>query len=58
MTRSEEEVHIGTETRPRERVRLRKHVVTDYVTKKVPVQREELHVEREPADGPDREEPR
>lgn len=34
--------------RPREAVRLRKVVVTEPVTKTVPVQREEIRVEREP----------
>jgi stress response protein YsnF len=48
MTRSEEEVHIGKRVRPAERVRLKKYVVTDYVEKKVPVQREEIRLEREP----------
>jgi len=50
VTRSEEEVKTGVEQRPRERVRLKKYVVTDEVTKKVPVRREEIRVEREPAD--------
>jgi uncharacterized protein DUF2382/PRC-barrel domain protein len=49
MTRSEEEVDIRTEARPRERVRLKKYVVTEHVTKKVPVRREKIAVEREPA---------
>jgi sporulation protein YlmC with PRC-barrel domain len=48
MTRSEEEVRIGKRTRQRERVRLKKYVVTDYVEKKVPVKREEVRLEREP----------
>jgi hypothetical protein len=51
MTRSEEEVRFGTRRRARERVRLKKYVVTDYVEKKVPVRREEIRVEHEPADG-------
>jgi uncharacterized protein (TIGR02271 family) len=46
MTRSEEELHVGTVWRPRERVRLRKVVVTEHVT--IPVRREELRVERVP----------
>jgi uncharacterized protein (TIGR02271 family) len=46
MTRSEEELHVRTVWRPRERVRLRKVVVTEHVT--IPVRREELRVEREP----------
>jgi uncharacterized protein (TIGR02271 family) len=48
MTRSEEELRVGTADRERGRARLRKHVVTENVTKTVPVQREELRVEREP----------
>jgi uncharacterized protein (TIGR02271 family) len=48
MTRSEEELHVGTEQRERGRARLRKYVVTEEVQKTVPVQREELRVEREP----------
>ena len=39
---------IEVEGRPRERVRLKKYVVTEEVTKTVPVQREEIRVEREP----------
>jgi uncharacterized protein (TIGR02271 family) len=48
MTRSEEELQVGTETRGRGRARLRKHVVTEQQTVTVPVQREEVRVEREP----------
>jgi len=48
MTRSEEELHVGKERRETGRVRLRKYVVTENVTKTVPVQREEVRVEREP----------
>ncbi|MFA9431218.1 DUF2382 domain-containing protein [Egicoccus sp. AB-alg2] len=48
MTRSEEELHVGKERHEAGRVRLRKHVVTEHVTKTVPVQREEVHLEREP----------
>jgi uncharacterized protein (TIGR02271 family) len=48
MTRSEEELNVGTQQRETGRARLRKHVVTEHVTKTVPVQREEVHVEREP----------
>jgi len=39
----------GTQVRPHERVRLKKYVVTEHVTKTVPVSREEVRVEREPA---------
>lgn len=48
ITRSEEEVDVSKSQREAGRVRLRKHVVTDEVTKTVPVQREEVRVEREP----------
>jgi uncharacterized protein (TIGR02271 family) len=48
MTRSEEELRVGTETRKRGRARLRKYVVTETQQVTVPVQREEVRVEREP----------
>jgi uncharacterized protein (TIGR02271 family) len=48
MTRSEEELAVGTQTRERGRARLRKHVTTEQQTVTVPVQREEVRVEREP----------
>jgi len=48
MTRSEEEVTVGTRERESGRVRLRKHVVTEMVEKKVPVKREKVTLEREP----------
>jgi uncharacterized protein (TIGR02271 family) len=48
MTRSEEELRVGTAKRERGRARLRKYVVTEEVTQTVPVQREEVRVEREP----------
>jgi uncharacterized protein (TIGR02271 family) len=48
MTRSEEELQVGTETRERGRARLRKYVVTEEQQVTVPVQREEVRVEREP----------
>ena len=48
MTRSEEELRVGTETRERGRARLRKYVVTETEQVTVPVQREEVRVEREP----------
>lgn len=62
MTRSEEELRVGTREVETGRVRLRKHVVTEQVQKTVPVQREEVRIEREPItdanrddalDGPD-----
>ena len=48
MTRSEEELAVGTETRERGRARLRKYVTTEQQTVTVPVSREEVRVEREP----------
>ena len=48
MTRSEEELRVGKTSRESGRARLRKYVVTEQVEKTVPVQREEVRVEREP----------
>ncbi|HEX8862592.1 MAG TPA: DUF2382 domain-containing protein [Actinomycetes bacterium] len=48
MTRSEEEVGVRTQRRPRERVRLQKYVVTEQETRTVPVRREEVRLVREP----------
>jgi len=48
MTRSEEELRVGTETRERGRARLRKYITTEEQQVTVPVQREEVRVEREP----------
>lgn len=48
MTRSEEQLHVGTEKQATGRARLRKYIVTENVTKTVPVQREEVRIEREP----------
>jgi uncharacterized protein (TIGR02271 family) len=48
MTRSEEELHVGTERRESGRARLRKYVETETQTETVPVRRETARVEREP----------
>jgi uncharacterized protein (TIGR02271 family) len=48
MTRSEEQLRVGTEKVQTGRARLRKYVVTENVTQSVPVSREEVRVEREP----------
>lgn len=48
MTRSEEQVRVGTQTVESGRVRLRKYVVTEHVTQTVPVSHEEVRIEREP----------
>ena len=51
VTLHEEQAHVGTERVQTGRARLRKHVVTDTERVEVPVQREEVVLEREPADG-------
>jgi uncharacterized protein (TIGR02271 family) len=48
MTRSEEELRVGTTERERGRVRLRKYVTTEHVQQAVPVRQERVRVEREP----------
>jgi uncharacterized protein (TIGR02271 family) len=48
MTRSEEEVRVGTERQPAGGARLRKWVETDEVERSVPVRREQARVESEP----------
>jgi len=48
MTRSEEELRVDKVQREAGRARLRKHIVTEQVNVTVPVQREEVRVEREP----------
>ena len=48
MTRSEEELAVGKTSQERGRARLKKYVVTEEVDQKVPVQREEVRLEREP----------
>ena len=48
MTRSEEELRVGKTQQERGRARLRKYIVTEEVQTTVPVQREEVRVEREP----------
>jgi uncharacterized protein (TIGR02271 family) len=47
MTRSEEELQVGTQRRETGRARLRKYVVTEEKTVTVPVEREEVRIERE-----------
>lgn len=51
MTRSEERLNVGKETVPAGRARLRKHIVTEQQNITVPVQHEEVTVEREPITG-------
>ena len=51
MTRSEEELHVGTRSEEAGRVRLRKYVETEQVTQTVPVRKEKAVLEREPVNG-------
>ena len=48
MTRSEEQLNVGTQRVEAGRARLRKYVVTENVTQTVPVSHEEVVLEREP----------
>jgi uncharacterized protein (TIGR02271 family) len=48
MTRSEEQLRVGTERQEAGRVRLRKFVVSENVSTTVPVSHEEVRLEREP----------
>lgn len=48
MTRSEEQLKVGTQTQETGRARLRKYVVTEEQTVTVPVRREQVTLEREP----------
>jgi len=48
VVRREEQLNVGTERVETGRVRLRKHVVTETETVAVPVERQEVHVTREP----------
>jgi uncharacterized protein (TIGR02271 family) len=48
MTRSEEELRVGTRQREAGKVRLRKYVTTEQVDETVPVKKERARVEREP----------
>jgi len=48
MTRSEEQLRVGTEQVQTGTARLRKHIVTENVSHTVPVSHEEVRVQREP----------
>lgn len=48
MSRSEEQLRVGTKNVEAGRARMRKYVVTEQVTKTVPVSHEEAHLVREP----------
>ena len=51
MTRSEEQLRVGTEKVATGKARLRKYVVTEQQNVTVPVTREEVRVERQPING-------
>ncbi|WP_229070212.1 PRC and DUF2382 domain-containing protein [Actinoplanes sp. DH11] len=55
MTRSEEQLNVGTEREQTGRARLRKYVVTEQQQVSVPVTREEVRLEREPITGANRD---
>jgi uncharacterized protein (TIGR02271 family) len=55
MTRSEERLQVGTESVPAGTARLRKYVVTENVTRTVPVSHEEVRLEREPVTDANRD---
>jgi uncharacterized protein (TIGR02271 family) len=55
MTRSEEQLRVGRRKVERGRARLRKTVQTERATATVPVEREELPVEREPVTDANRD---
>lgn len=56
MTRSEEQLKVGTERREAGRARLRKYVTTEQQQVTVPVTREEVRLEREPITDANRDE--
>jgi uncharacterized protein (TIGR02271 family) len=56
MTRSEEQLRVGTQNVETGRARLRKYVVTEDVTTTVPVSHEEVRVDREPVTDANRDE--
>jgi uncharacterized protein (TIGR02271 family) len=55
MTRSEEQLRVGTQRVETGRARLRKYIVTEEVQTTVPVSREEVRIEREPITDANRE---
>jgi uncharacterized protein (TIGR02271 family) len=55
MTRSEEELRVGTRKQEAGRARLRKYIVTEQVQTTVPVSHEEVRIEREPITNANRD---
>lgn len=56
MTRSEEELAVAKRSKEVGKARLKKYIVTENVTTTVPVQREEVRIEREPITDANRDE--
>jgi uncharacterized protein (TIGR02271 family) len=54
MTRSEEQLHVSKQRVTRGRARLRKFVVSERVTRTVPLRHDEVRIEREPIGEADR----
>ena len=54
VTRSEEQMHVGTERQESDRVHVQKRVESEQVERTVPVSHEEVRVEREPITDADR----
>jgi uncharacterized protein DUF2382/PRC-barrel domain protein len=54
MTRSEEELWVGTTQRERGRVRLRKYVTTEHVEQAVPLRRERVRLGKDTVTGEER----
>ena len=57
MIVSEERLRTGTEVRPSSRVKITKQIVTEQVTRTVPVRREELRIERIPIEADSSDDP-
>lgn len=51
LTRSEEQLRVGTEPRESGTVRVHKYIVTETVTETIPVRHEEIRIEHLPVDG-------
>ncbi|WP_162149091.1 YsnF/AvaK domain-containing protein, partial [Arthrobacter sp. H41] len=51
MTRSEEQLRVGTETRESGTVRIHKYIVTETLTQTIPVRREEIRIEELPLES-------
>jgi stress response protein YsnF len=54
MTRSEEELRVGTTQHERGRVRLRKYLTTEHVEQVLPVRRERVRLDKDTLTGEER----